>query len=196
MQRFDSVGGDLVAGTAVRATIISHEPWGVMAEVLGHETVGASADAGVIDSPSGAPRALPEEYPPVGVQVEAVVQEIRRYHPPAWIRLTMRAADLREFSWLCGCCGQLTILSPGGDGVTVDVRSSDGPGCASFAAHRSCLADRLDPDFNGDRARVVAVGRKPTAACQRRPPIALIAAPLPPRGRRRNPQPEVTHGHP
>ncbi|GAB2958326.1 hypothetical protein GCM10027280_53830 [Micromonospora polyrhachis] len=71
----------------------------------------------------------------------------------------MHAADLRKFGWPCGYCGQLTILSPGGDGVTVDVRSSEGPGCASFAAHRSCLADRLDPDFNGDRARVKAVGR-------------------------------------
>jgi hypothetical protein len=159
VQRFDSVGGDLVVGIAVRATIISHEPWGVMAEVLGHETVGASVDAGVIDSPSGSPRAMPEEYPPVGEQIDAVIQESRRYHPPAWIRLTLRAADLREFRWPCGCCGQLTILSPGGDGVTVDVRSSEGPGCASFAAHRSCLVDRLDPDFNGDRARVNSVGR-------------------------------------
>jgi hypothetical protein len=26
-------------------------------------------------------------------------------------------------------------------------------------AHRSCLADRLDPHFDGDRARVDAVGR-------------------------------------
>jgi hypothetical protein len=53
VQRFDSVGCDLVVGAAVRATIISHERWGVMAEVFGHETVGASVDAGVIDSPSG-----------------------------------------------------------------------------------------------------------------------------------------------
>ncbi|WP_207922461.1 hypothetical protein [Micromonospora sp. KC606] len=96
MQRFDSVGRDLAMGTAVRATIISHERWGVMAQVVGHETVGASVDAGVIDSPSGSPRALPAEYPPVGKQVDAVVQEISRYHPPAWIRLTMRAADLRR----------------------------------------------------------------------------------------------------
>jgi hypothetical protein len=159
VQRFDSVSCELVVGTAVRARIIGHEPWGVMAKVLGHEAVGASVDGGFIDSPSGLWRAMPEEYPPVGEEVDAVVQEIRRYHPPVWIRLTMRAADLHEFSWPCGCCGQLTILSPGGDGVTVDVRSSEGPGCASFAAHRSCLADRLNPDFNGDRARVSAVGR-------------------------------------
>ncbi|MFI7079589.1 hypothetical protein ACIBO1_20025 [Micromonospora sp. NPDC049903] len=159
MQRFDSVAGDLVSGIAVRATIVSHEPWGVMAEVLGHESVGASAAARFIDSSSGSSRALTAEYPPVGEQVDAVVLEIERYDPPAWIRLTTRAADLRELRWPCGCCGQPTNLSPGGDGVTVDVRSSDGPGCASFAAHRSCLAERLDPDFPGDRARVNAVGR-------------------------------------
>jgi hypothetical protein len=98
VQRFDSAGCDLVVGTAVRATIISHERWGVMVEIGGHETVGASVDAGLIDSPSGSPRALPEEYPPVGGRIDAVVQEISRYHPPAWIRLTMRAADLCEFS--------------------------------------------------------------------------------------------------
>ncbi|WP_203703790.1 hypothetical protein [Asanoa iriomotensis] len=158
MQRFDSVAGGLVVGTAVRATIISHERWGVMAQVLGHESVGASVDGGYIDSPSGSSRALPAEYPPVGAQVGALVVEVDRYHPPIWIRLTTRAADLREFSRPCGCCGRPTNLSPGGDGVTVDVRSSDGPGCASFVAHRSCLADRLNPDFNGDRARVNAVG--------------------------------------
>ncbi|MFE0591921.1 hypothetical protein [Micromonospora echinospora] len=159
MRRFDSVCGDLIVGTTVRATIISHERWGLIAEVLGHETVGASVDGRCIDSPSGSPRALPEEYPPVGKQVDAVVQEIDRYHPPVWIRLTTRAADLREFSWPCGCCGEPAVLSPGGDGVTVDVRSTDGPGCASFAAHRACLADRLKTEFNGDRARVNAVGR-------------------------------------
>ncbi|WP_157740303.1 hypothetical protein [Micromonospora auratinigra] len=159
MRRFDSAGGDLVVGVTVRATITSHERWGVMAEVVGHETMGASVDAGVIDSPSGSSRALPEEYPPVGAQVDAVVQEISRYHPPAWIRLTTRATDLRELRRPCGFCGRPTTLSPGGDGVTVDVRSSTGPGCASFDAHRSCLADRLDPDLGGDRARINAVGR-------------------------------------
>ena len=61
MQRFDSAGCDLVVGTAAGAKIISHEPWGVMAEVLGYETVGASVDAGFIDCPSGLPRARPEE---------------------------------------------------------------------------------------------------------------------------------------
>ena len=72
----------------------------------------------------------------------------------------MRVADLQEFSWPCGCCGQRTVLSPGGDGVTVEVRSSEGPGCASFAAHRSCLAGRLNPDFNDNRAPVNTVGRE------------------------------------
>ena len=172
VERFDSVGCDLVVGESIRATIISHERWGVMAEVLGHDPVGASIDAGFIDSPSGLSRAWPAEYPPIGKQVDAVVQEISRCQSPVWVRLTMRASNLQEFSWPCGCCGRLTILSPGGDGVTVDVHSSDGPGCASFVAHRSCLADRLNPDFNGDRARVKAVGRR-----QPPPPLGKSSSP-------------------
>ncbi|QDY09464.1 hypothetical protein FJK98_21860 [Micromonospora sp. HM134] len=176
MQRFDSVGGDLVVGTTVRATIISHERWGGSARVLGHETVSASVDAGAIDSLSGRPRALPEEYPPVSEQVDAVVQEISRYHPPVWIRLTMRAADLHEFSSPCGCCGQLTILSPGGDGVTVDVRSSEGPGCASFAAHRSCLAGRLNPRLQRRPRPGQHRGPRPTNALRERERTVLTAA--------------------
>ncbi|WP_197698919.1 hypothetical protein [Micromonospora inositola] len=176
MQRFDSVGCDLVVGTAVRATVMSHEPWGVMAEVLGHETVGASVDAGVIDSPSGAPRALPEEYPPVGEQVDAVVQEISRYHPPVWIRLTMRAADLHKFSWPCGCCGQLTILSPGGDGVTVDVRSSE-----DRDVRRSPRTGPVWPTASTRTSTATGHGLTPWDATNRRPqrsePITLIAAP-------------------
>jgi hypothetical protein len=158
MRRFDGEGSGLVVGTSVRASVLSHEPWGVMVQILGHETVGASVDAGAIDSVLGLSRARPEEYPPVGDWIDAVVQQVRRYHPPVWVRLTMRAVDLRQFSWPCGCCGRPAVLSPGGDGVSVDVRSSDGPGCASFVAHRSCLADRLAPDFDGDRARVNSVG--------------------------------------
>jgi hypothetical protein len=83
VQRFDGAGCDLVVATAVQATILSHERWGVMAEVLGHETAGASVDAGVIDSPSGSPRALPEEYPPVGERIDAVVQQADQPVPPA-----------------------------------------------------------------------------------------------------------------
>jgi hypothetical protein len=46
-----------------------------MASVLGAEHVGSSIDAALIDSPSGSPRALPSEYPPIGTELHAVVQQ-------------------------------------------------------------------------------------------------------------------------
>lgn len=159
MQRFDGGASALVAGETVRVKITSHERWGVMAQVVGYEDLGASADAAYIDSPSGSPRALPHEYPAVGGETDAVVQEIDRYTPPLWLRLTLRKTDLRTLSWPCGFCARPAVVSPGGDGVSIDVRSADGPGCASLVAHRSCLAERLDSRFAGERARVAKVGR-------------------------------------
>jgi hypothetical protein len=97
MQRFDGRVPALVVGEKVRVQITSHERWGVMARVVAHEDWGASADAAYIDSPSGSPRALPHEYPAVETEVAAVIQRIDRYHPPFWLRLTLREADLRTF---------------------------------------------------------------------------------------------------
>lgn len=159
MQRFDGGASALVVGEKVRVKIKSHERWGVMVEVLGHEDVGASADAAYIDSPSGSSRALPQEYPATGHEMDAVIQEIDRYTPPLWLRITLREADLRTLRWPCGFCAQPTVVSPGGDGVSINVRSADGPGCASFVAHRSCLVECLDSRFGGERARVARVGR-------------------------------------
>ena len=66
--------------------------------------------------------------------------EIDRYTPPLWLRLSLRRADLRTLEWHCGFCVRPTVVSQGGDGVSIDVRSADGPGCA------------------GGRARVTRVG--------------------------------------
>ena len=121
--------------------------------------MGASADAAYIDSPSGSSRALPHEYPAIGAATDAVVQEIDGYTPPLWLRLTLRRADLHTFTWPCSFCARQAVVSPGGDGVSINVRSTDGPGCASLIAHRSCLAERLDSRFTGERARVASVGR-------------------------------------
>jgi hypothetical protein len=131
---------------------------GVSAQIVGHGDIGASVDASVIDGPSGSAFALDEEYPPVGAEVDAVVQQIRRFHPPAWVRLTLRAADLVEFRWPCDLCGRPTTLSPGGDGVVMDVRSADGPGSTAPVAHRTCLADLLIHN-PGEQARVLHLGR-------------------------------------
>ena len=73
-----------------------------MARVLGLDDWGVSADAAYIDSPSGSPRALPREYPAVGHERDAVVQEIDRYQP--------------------------ALVCSGGDGISIDVRSADGRG--------------------------------------------------------------------
>ncbi|WP_181874444.1 hypothetical protein [Marinitenerispora sediminis] len=160
MHRFDSAAADLVPGARVRVRITGHEPWGVLAEVLGSPDTGASVDAGRIDSPSGSPRALPEEYPVLGSEVDAVVEAVRRWSPPAWVRLTLRAADLREFRWGCDLCGASAVLSPGGDGVVLDARSAEGPGATSLVVHRSCLVDRLHPtSLEGPRVRLLGRGR-------------------------------------
>ncbi|MBG0827643.1 hypothetical protein HS041_07685 [Planomonospora sp. ID67723] len=159
MQRFDAAGAGLVPGQAVQVQVTGHEPWGVMALISGHEGIGASIDAAMIDSPSGSSRALPHEYPGVGSEVNAVVQEVSRYSPPVWVRLTMRSEDLACFQRRCDFCGTLTVLSPGGDGVVMDVRSADGPGSTAIVSHRECLATQLHP-HSLEPSRVRSVGRK------------------------------------
>ncbi|MGW2143525.1 hypothetical protein ACWCOT_04380 [Nonomuraea bangladeshensis] len=97
MQRFDAAGADLVPGQLVRVRVTQQRPWGVMVEILGHEGIGASIDGAAIDSSSGAGRAWLGEYPAVGMEMDAVVQEIRRWSPLAWVRLTIRSQDLNSF---------------------------------------------------------------------------------------------------
>ncbi|MFF0312895.1 hypothetical protein ACFYSC_36195 [Streptosporangium sp. NPDC004379] len=160
MRRFDAAGAGLVPGQTVRARVIAHQPWGVSMVIPGHEDIGASIDAAVIDSPSGNPRALPEEYPRVGTEVDAIVQQLRRYTSPAWARLSLRSQDLECFRWGCDFCGTPAVLSPGGDGVTMDVRSADGPGGTAVIAHRECLAIRLHTR-SLEPVRIRSVGRRP-----------------------------------
>ncbi|MEV0160294.1 hypothetical protein [Nonomuraea fuscirosea] len=159
VQRFDAAGAELVPGQRVRVRVTQQHRWGVMVEILGHEGIGASIDGAAIDSPSGTGRAWLGEYPAAGTEMDAVVQEIRRWSPPAWVRLTIRAEDLRSFQWLCDFCGTPTVLSPGGDGVVMDVRSADGPGSHAVVAHRECLRSRLH-ESSSEHARVDSVGRR------------------------------------
>ncbi|MEV4888562.1 hypothetical protein AB0K48_04110 [Nonomuraea sp. NPDC055795] len=128
-----------------------------MVEILGHEGIGASIDGAAIDSPSGAGRAWLGEYPAVGTEVDAVVQEIRRWSPSAWARLTIRSQDLHSFQWLCDFCGTPTVLSPEGDGVVMDVRSADGR--HAIVTHRECLRSRLHVS-SSEHAHVDSVGRR------------------------------------
>jgi hypothetical protein len=159
MERFEAAAAGVVRGQRVRVNVVSHEPWGMMVTVRGHEGIGASVDAALIDSPSGSPRALPDEYPPIGVEIDAVVTEVDRYNPPVWIRLSAAATHVEALGVNCGFCGERAVITPGGDGVTIDVKSTDGPGCASIAVHRACLVDLLHPNATGDAARVANVGR-------------------------------------
>lgn len=150
----------LLPGQRVRATVLSHHPWGFIARIAGHEQVGASVD---MIAQFGQTTASDEElaalYPPVGAEVDAVVQVVRRWHPPAWARLSIRPADLESFRWPCDFCGQHAVLSEGGDGLALDVRSNDGAGSHTVISHRQCLADRIHPDHGGERARAMTVGR-------------------------------------
>lgn len=159
MKRFDGAGCGVVRGQRVKAKVFSHEPWGILASVMEQPDVGASVDAGLIDSPSGSPRALPDEYPPIGAEIDAVITEIRRYHPPVYIRLSVRASHLEALSWGCDFCGEATVISPGGDGVTMDVRSADGPGSTSIVSHRRCLINLLHPTAVGEAERVATIGK-------------------------------------
>jgi hypothetical protein len=83
--------------------------------------------------------------PPVGAEIGAVVQQVRRWGPPAWARLSIRPRDLELFRWPCDFCREPVTLSPGGGGLVLDVRSNDGPGSHTVISHRACLADRLHP---------------------------------------------------
>jgi hypothetical protein len=162
VKRFETESLALLPGQRVRARVLSHQPWGVIAELAGHEQVGASID--IIQQFGAAIRddgELAKMYPPVGAEIDAVVEQVRRYHPPAWIRLTIRPADLESFRWPCDFCGQRTILSRGGDGLVLDVRSNDGPGSTTVIVHRECLADRIVAENTGERARVRQLGELP-----------------------------------
>ena len=163
VERFETESWALLPGQRVKARVLSHHPWGVIAEIVGHEHVGASVD--MIEQ-FGRVAASDDEllamYPPIGARVDAVVQQVQRWHPPAWVRLSIRPADLESFTWPCGFCGRPTTLSPGGDGLVLDVRSNDGPGSHTVISHRTCLADRIHPQDTGERARALQIGKRDT----------------------------------
>lgn len=147
----------LLPGQRVRARILSHHPWGVEAEIIGHEQVGASAD---LTGQSGAAvfsGELPAVFPRVGAEIDAVVQQVRRWEPPARVRLSIRPGDLESFAWPCDFCGEPVVLSAGGGGLTLDARSVDAPGSSTLISHRACLAGRLHPG-SAERARILGPG--------------------------------------
>jgi hypothetical protein len=160
VNRFETASLALIPGERVRAKVVSHHPWGVIVEVIGHEDLGASID--MIQQFSRTVSShdeLLDLYPAVGTEIDAVVEQVRRWHPPAWVRLSIRPADLKEFTWPCDFCGERATLSPGGDGLVLDARSNDGVGSHTVISHRACLADRIRPENTGERARALKIGR-------------------------------------
>ena len=160
MERFETESLALLPGQKVRAEVLSHHPWGVIVRIVGHERVGASVD--MIQQFGRSTRDHEELlalYPPVGSMIDGVVEEVRRWHPPAWARISLRPADLEAFTRPCDFCGRGATLSPGGDGLVLDVRSNDGPGSHAVVSHRECLAERIRPENTGERARALKVGR-------------------------------------
>ncbi|GHG54643.1 hypothetical protein [Streptomyces griseocarneus] len=80
---------ELRAGETVRATITSHQPWGITAKLDAYETVGASLDTIRRRGEPGVAR-LAQDLPPVGTTLELVIGEVRSWHhaPWVWVDLT------------------------------------------------------------------------------------------------------------
>ncbi|MFE4330484.1 hypothetical protein ACFRQM_13770 [Streptomyces sp. NPDC056831] len=97
-------------------------------------------------------------FRPVDSQIDAVIEQIHRWHPPVSVRLSIRPADLESFDWPCDFCGERVTVSNGGDALVLDVRSNDGPGSHTVVSHRHCLADRIRPENRGERARALKIG--------------------------------------
>ncbi|WP_240796538.1 hypothetical protein [Streptomyces sp. RFCAC02] len=163
MDRFETGSLGLMPGQKVRARVLSHHPWGVLVEIDGHENAGFSASIDMIAQFSRTTSSHDELlalFPPIGAEVDAVIERIRRWHPPVSVRLSIRPADLESLVRPCGFCGDGVTLSPGGDGLVLDSRSNDGPGSHTIISHRHCLAERLHPQNSGERARALQIGRK------------------------------------
>ncbi len=162
MERFETESLAFLPGQRVRARILDHHPWGVTADITGYERVRASIDviAQFGATAGGDYAALKAMFPAVGTEVDAVVEDVRRYNSPALVRLSLRPADFESFRRACDLCGQQTVLSAGGDGLVLDARSNDGPGSTTIIAHRTCLADRIRPENGGERARALTLGRR------------------------------------
>ncbi|WP_326566211.1 hypothetical protein VSH64_30580 [Amycolatopsis rhabdoformis] len=161
--RFETKSLALMPGQKVRATILSHHRWGVLVEIAGHEDAGLSASIDMIQQFSTAKISYDEllsRFPPIGSQIDAVIQHINRWFPPVSVRLSIRPSDLESFAWPCDFCGEQTTLSPGGDALVLDSRSNDGPGSHTVIAHRHCLAERIHSEAPGERARALKIGKR------------------------------------
>jgi len=86
---------ELHEGETVQATITSHQPWGLTAQLNRYEPVGASLDVIRRGSEPGVQR-LAEELPPVGATVDLVIGEVRAWHHKPWIWVDLTAPSCGE----------------------------------------------------------------------------------------------------
>ncbi|MET9988253.1 hypothetical protein CJI59_09580 [Streptomyces sp. Alain-F2R5] len=162
MERFETESLALMPGQKVRARVLAHHPWGVTVEIVGYENAGLTASVDMIQQFSRTTSSYDELlglFPPTGSQIDAVIEQISRWHPPVSVRLSIRPADLESLVWSCDFCGEPIELSPGGDALVLDSRSNDGPGSHTLISHRRCLAERIHPENGGERARALTVGK-------------------------------------
>lgn len=162
MERFETESLALMPGQKVQARVLSHHPWGVLVEIVGYEHAGLSASVDMIQQFSQTTSSYDELlalFPPIGSQIDAVIEQIHRWHPPVSVRLTIRPADLESLVWSCDFCGDPITLGPCGDALVLDSRSSDGPGSHTIISHRHCLAERIRPENTGERARALKIGK-------------------------------------
>ena len=83
---------ELRPGETVQATITSHEHWGLMAELIGYEPVGASLDTFRRSGEPGVKR-LAQNLPPVGATIDFVIGEVRPWHHEPWIWVDLTSAQ-------------------------------------------------------------------------------------------------------
>jgi hypothetical protein len=57
---------------------------GIRVQIIEHEHVSASADLNGQFGATVRPAEMPALLPPVGAEIDAVVQQVRRWHSPAW----------------------------------------------------------------------------------------------------------------
>ncbi|WP_307840283.1 hypothetical protein [Streptomyces sp. G44] len=130
--------------------------------IAGYENAALSASVDMIQQFSETTSSYEELlalFPPIGSQIDAVIEQIHRWHPPVSVRLSIRPADLESLAWSCDFCGEQITLGPGGDALVLDSRSHDGPGSHTVISHRNCLAERIRPDNTGERARALRIGK-------------------------------------
>jgi hypothetical protein len=115
---------DLLPGMKVRARIVSQQPWGVFAQIIGYEDVPASID---VLAQFGAAMA-DSMFPEVGAEVDAVVTSAEGWDGHTRARLSIRPADLENFTRICNFCWTPVSLNPGDGGLVLNVGTNDGPG--------------------------------------------------------------------